>query len=81
MGANGRRTIDFCETTKHTPIVVTQKSHRPAPSAKNEQDEYATFANALKKVLSVTHSEIKTKLEKRKRTRKPSASRASIARD
>jgi len=51
-------------------------TRNPKPSAKNATGEYATFHNALKKVLSVSHSEIKSKLdaEKRKRT-KSSASR------
>ena len=42
------------------------------------ESEYATFVGALKQVLSVSHSDIKTKIaaEKRKRTRKASASRA-----
>ena len=46
------------------------------PSAKNETSEYATFENALKSVLSVSHSQIKSKIDaaKRKRTKKPSAS-------
>jgi len=33
--------------TRHTPSVVSQKPHRSEPSAKNEQNEYATFAEAL----------------------------------
>jgi hypothetical protein len=39
------------------------------PSAKNESGEYANFDAALRKVLSVSHSEIKSKLaaEKRKK--------------
>jgi hypothetical protein len=51
----------------------------PRPSAKNESGEYANFEDALKKVLSVPHSKIKSKLdaEKRKRVKKASASRAS----
>lgn len=59
-----------------------QKS-RPNPSAKNEQgDEYATFEKALRVVLSVPHSKIKSKLkaEKRKRIKKASASRVANAR-
>jgi hypothetical protein len=47
------------------------------PSAKNEPGEYATFENALKKVLSISHSEIKSKIDAGKRKRaKRSASRA-----
>jgi hypothetical protein len=54
-------------------------SMRPAPSAKNESDEYATFETALKKVLSVPHAKIKQKLdaEKRKKIKKSSASHAA----
>jgi hypothetical protein len=47
----------------------------PEPSAKNGQGEYATFTDALKKVLSVPHSEMKSKLDAEKKL-KPS-SRAS----
>jgi hypothetical protein len=52
------------------------------PSAKNEPSEYATFEDALRKVLSVPHSEIKAKIESEKQARKqqkkqPSAVRAS----
>lgn len=66
--------------TRHTPSAVAQKSHRSEPSAKNDQNEYTTFAVALKKVLSVSHSELKAKLdsEKTKRKRKR-ASRAGDA--
>jgi len=56
---------------------------RPKPSAKNESGEYAVFETALKKVLSVPHSKIKSKLdaEKRKKLKSSSASRASAATD
>lgn len=48
----------------------------PKPSAKNASGEYANFEDALKKVLSVPHSKIKSKLnaEKRKRIKNASAS-------
>ena len=47
---------------------------------RNRRDEYGTFEAALKKILSVPHSEIKSKLaaEKRKRI-KVSASREATA--
>jgi hypothetical protein len=48
--------------------------------AKSEQpNEYANFETALKKVLSVPHSAMKSALaiEKRKKAKKSSASRAS----
>jgi len=53
-------------------------ANHPKPSAKNETGEYAAFEGALKKILSVPHSEIKSKLnaEKRKKARRSSASRA-----
>ena len=53
------------------------------PSAKNEASEYATFEHALKSVLSVSHSQLKSKIDaaKRKRTKKPSASRVSNVKD
>jgi hypothetical protein len=65
--------IDFLSATRHTPIAV---SRHPKPSAKKETGEYETFEVALKKVLSVPHSEMKSKIDatKRKRT-KTSASR------
>jgi hypothetical protein len=45
-----------------TPTVVPHKPRRSELSAKNEQGEYATFVEALKTVLSVPHSALKTKL-------------------
>jgi hypothetical protein len=55
-------------------------ARNPKPSAKIATGEYATFEAALKKVLSVSHSKIKSKLdaEKRRRT-KTSASRVATA--
>jgi len=53
----------------------TRKSHRSNHPAKNEQGEYATFETALKKVLTVSHSEMQ------KRLKRASASRASAAED
>ena len=52
-------------------------------SAKNESGEYAAFEGALKKILSVPHSEIKSKLdaEKRKRIKRASASRVAGMKD
>jgi hypothetical protein len=62
---------------------VPQKSHRSETSGKNDQNEYAKFENALKKVLSVPHSKLKSKInaEKRKRFKKSSASRAANGKD
>jgi hypothetical protein len=62
---------------------VSKTPSRPEPSAKNELGEYATFENALKTILSVPHSKIKSKLnaEKRKRIKKSSASREANGRD
>jgi hypothetical protein len=53
------------------------------PSSKNDTGEYATFENALKSVLSVSPSKLKTKInaEKRKRFKKSSASRAASGQD
>ncbi len=48
----------------------------PKPSAKNETGEYANFENALRKVLSVPHSELKSKLSSEKRARKRQPKRA-----
>jgi hypothetical protein len=49
------------------------------PSAKNVSGEYATFENALKKVLSVSPAKIKSKITegKHKRIKRPSASHVS----
>ena len=46
---------------------MSQKPIRSAP-AKNE-NEYATFETALKKVLSVPHSALKAQLDAEKRVR------------
>ncbi len=48
--------------------------HRKRP-AKNAKGEYAVFAEALKKVLSVPHSRLKAHLEaeKQKKQSKPSS--------
>jgi hypothetical protein len=50
-------------------------SRHPKRSGKNEQDEYATFETALKKVLKVSHTEMQ------KRIIRASAARASNAKD
>jgi hypothetical protein len=59
------------------------KSRHLKPSGKNASGEYANFENALKSVLSVSHSQIKCKVDaaKRKRTKKPSASHAANGQD
>lgn len=44
-------------------------ARNPKPSVKNESGEYAKFSAALKKVLSVSHSEIKSKIKSAKRKR------------
>jgi hypothetical protein len=68
---------------------MPQKSTSPTPSAKNDSGEYATFENALKKVLTVSYEEMKAKLnseQKEKRPRKqqpkqPSSAHASHDKD
>ena len=54
-------------------------AHRPKPSGKNETGDYAVFEDALKRVLSVTHSELKSKIAaaKRKKPKRSSASHAA----
>ncbi len=69
--------VDFWRTTLHTPSVVPQKPTRSTASAKNDASEYATFEGALKKVLSVPHSELKAKLDAEKRVRQQRRKRAS----
>ena len=54
---------------------MSQKPTRSAP-AKNE-NEYAIFETALKKVLSVSHSALKAELDREKRVRKQRTKRAS----
>jgi hypothetical protein len=54
---------------------MPQKATRSA-SAKNE-NEYATFETALKKVLSVPHSALKAHLDAEKRARKRRGKRDS----
>jgi len=61
-------------------------AQNPKPSGKNEQGEYANFERALKKVLSVSHDEIKARIEAAKRARErqkrsSSSGRASRAKD
>jgi hypothetical protein len=75
--------FDFLRLPRHTPSAVAKTSHRSETSGKNDQNEYATFENALKDVLSVSPSKLKSKInaEKRERTKKPSASRVSNGRD
>jgi hypothetical protein len=53
------------------------------PSAKNDDGEYATFEKALKSVLSVSHSQVKSKIDaaKRKRAKKSSASHGANGSD
>jgi hypothetical protein len=52
-------------------------ANHPKPLAKNAEGEYATFTTALKKVLSVPHSELKAQLDREKRVRKQRGKRAS----
>ena len=68
--------IDFCGTTLHTPSVVPQKPTRPSAPAK-EQGEYATFTGALRKILSVSHSEMQAKLAAEKQAKQRRGKRAS----
>ncbi len=58
---------------------------KPIPSAKNESGDFDKFSSFMRRLVAVPHSEIKAKLDaekaakKRKRTPKPSASRASAS--
>jgi hypothetical protein len=45
--------------------------------AETQTDEYVTFQNALKKVLSVPHSALKAELDREKRVRKQRGKRPS----
>ena len=55
---------------------MSQKATSVA-SGRNEQSEYATFENALKKVLSVPHSALKAQLDHERRVRKQRRKRPS----
>jgi uncharacterized membrane protein len=70
-------TLTFC-ACHGTLLVAVAKTlhHRSETSGKNDQNEYATFESALKSVLSVSHSQLKSKLDaaKRKKAKKSSAS-------
>jgi hypothetical protein len=70
--------LRMAESAKGKTRKTLAASHQE-PSGKNASGEYATFENALKAVLSVSHSRIKHKIdaEKRRRT-KVSASRAEV---
>jgi hypothetical protein len=51
--------------------------HRKRP-AKNADGEYAAFASALRKVLSVPHSKLKAHLEAEKGKKQPKTSSPSL---
>jgi len=69
--------LHFLDAPRYSPFQRDFVARHPEPSAKNATGEYATFESALKKVLSVPHSELKSKLDAEKRKRvKSSASRA-----
>ena len=54
-------------------------ARHPKDSGKGKAGEYAAFEDALKRVLSVPYSELKSKIseEKRKRAKRSSASHAA----
>jgi len=56
---------------------VVSNATRSGQSAKNEQGEYATFENALKKVLAVPRSKLAAKLDAEKRARKTRKKKSS----
>jgi len=53
---------------KRSVVNGKRKANRP-----NGQDEYATFSKALKKVLSVSHAEMKNRLAQASSARASSA--------
>jgi hypothetical protein len=62
------------------PTQMKQTSHRKRSAKNVSGDEYVTFESALKEVLTVTHSEMQSRLKADKRNRQPklpSASRVS----
>jgi hypothetical protein len=69
--------LDFRHTSTHTRFRAMRS--RPSHPAKKDSGEYDNFEAALKSVLSVSHSEIKSKISavKRKRVKKSSASRVA----
>ena len=50
---------------------------RPAPSAKNVQGDFGKFADFMRKLVAIPHSEIKAKVEAEKRTMTRRKKRAS----
>lgn len=62
-------------------------TNTPKPFAKNEPGEFDRFTNFMRRLVAVPHSEIKAKLDaeklakEKKRTSKPSSSRASTDKD
>jgi len=50
---------------------------KPMKSKRSSSDEYGTFTTALRKVLQVSHSEMKAKLSAEKRAKKRRAKRVS----
>ena len=64
--------------SQHEALNYMANHHkRPAKNARG--DDYATFETALKQVLSVPHSEMQSRIQadKRKRSKRVSASRAA----
>lgn len=48
-------------------------------ATENKTDEFATFSAALKKILSVPHSEVQARIQKQRKARKRAASRVAAA--
>jgi hypothetical protein len=72
--------IDFLDATQHPHFYEVLVALHQKPSAKNDSGEYANFEASLRQVLSVSRSEIQSKIKaaKRKKTKKTSsASRAA----
>ena len=74
----GRRNVVAYDPSRHSRDTLrllmegtakNGRSHRSEPSAQNERGEHATFENALRKVVSVSHTEVKAKVDAEKTQR------------
>ena len=60
---------------------MQQKPTRPHPSAKNVTGDFGKFANFMRRLVAVPHSEIKAQLDAEKREKQTKRARASRAKD
>ena len=64
----------------HERLIPVAAGHHKRPAKNARGDDYATFETALKQVLSVSHSEVQSRVQadkRKRRTRRASVSRAA----